>query len=1339
MPFRLVGSHLIAVLWVASVVCSAYARPVPLPASVAADNPAPPAGANSTPPPAAPDASPQAKKASDAANKLEAAVATSGSLIDSAAKYQQSISDITGPTSKPNQSVSDSLQNLQASATAIQQNNLIGALTAAKGTLASAESARKDACDSLGQASTNQPEVTDALAKCKKAQSDASDTSSKLDSAVADLQRTLGSIGPYMASQFDNLADKLKPFVDKYLVAAPGGTSPSGKPDVAVVLQVLPKGLPALKQVLESETEYKLAWNNMKAVVQAAISSSAASKPQTGSSGGATPSDAGGGAAKSPQDADAELQKLQGTVDNIEKGLADWFAIISAKLQGDAQALNGKIAGVETDPAKNSADALGDVRDKTETLATVQSVVDAWPPLVGFLVDGQPSGFSLSTTKKNYEDLQKWTNELRASISRVHDALAGDFKDFVTDQVTLYYFTDVNRLMYALNERFQTLGGVSDAQAKAAEQRTILTKAELDLADAQATVNRYQKEAQDLEEQQRQVQLKLQDLSLNPNPSISSKSYQDQTQKQSEDLQNQSDSLATKLSAARQSLSDAQTAVSRERRTMLLAAQAESDAFALARDNAPFMVAFADASSPDPAKRVTLYAFNDSKTIFMRGKPDDVKEVKIIIDKFDQPAPQARLTLWTFELNAEANQKANKGAAERLNRSMEIVDEELGDTRALENTVLTLFRYLINTKVKEAAEKQSDPTCQVGCTKADNEKFKRLAFYDPAVLYELHFDRERVATGVTADDLDALRTAIPDPAGTTTLGEAIFTLSLAPTETRRAIRRSFESSIKASLRALPLSPKLDKCAWLAEAEGCPDSVVRPQTESIAAEQYLLPLTWHALGVWEQDSSPGFTSAQVEITNALRTYSSEDLKEHKRLRDLNRLNGMEAKLSGWYDELSKLDDVDTQLQKEMIDLKGKGVSRLPLKDKKRLNSLQSLPKPTAAEKAEREQLEQDAAKLLSPSEQATYQKDSVKALEVQARRNTISKDSVPLLNQLQAMGVDVGDLVSRAQAASSPAERNAAVDEGISVVKAAFDALNLKQASTPQGQARQAAADEMLKEMIIAVEDDLSRLFIQPMVRGLRKRLISETGVNVGILQRESLLATNRGKARVDPRASAQLAVGEEEDILSGVQQLAQLYGAIQSGGALAAFGALQKQPREPQPEIYALTTGSRFEVTPIFDPSGQALRFKFDYVGTSHVQDPNGTTNPQLPQIERHTVNTEVQLTNLETREISRFESNARLGLPVRYWGGVPILKDIPYVRPWVPLVGWFVRKAGTNAAAQQSVIFGQTTIYPTIKAIVDLMQGPETESDTAAAAKPAAPMPQTTPQPGSPAPKGDN
>jgi hypothetical protein len=132
-------------------------------------------------------------------------------------------------------------------------------------------------------------------------------------------------------------------------------------------------------------------------------------------------------------------------------------------------------------------------------------------------------------------------------------------------------------------------------------------------------------------------------------------------------------------------------------------------------------------------------------------------------------------------------------------------------------------------------------------------------------------------------------------------------------------------------------------------------------------------------------------------------------------------------------------------------------------------------------------------------------------------------------------------------------------------------------------------------------------------------------------------------------------------------------------------------------------------VTPIFDPSGQALRFKFDFVGITRIQEPNGSTSRQLPRIERHTVNTEVQLSNLEMREVSRFDSNARVGRPTEYSGGLPIIRDIPKVRPYLPLLGWFVRRGGKAAVVQQSLIFGQTTMYPTIGDIMELLTPPLT------------------------------
>jgi hypothetical protein len=243
---------------------------------------------------------------------------------------------------------------------------------------------------------------------------------------------------------------------------------------------------------------------------------------------------------------------------------------------------------------------------------------------------------------------------------------------------------------------------------------------------------------------------------------------------------------------------------------------------------------------------------------------------------------------------------------------------------------------------------------------------------------------------------------------------------------------------------------------------------------------------------------------------------------------------------------------------------------------------------------------------------------------------------------------------------------------------------------------------MLKRITGRLEDDLDQQYIQPMLKDLRKELVNR-GLTVGIVQRTSVLATNRLKARVDPKGMYDLSVAEQQDLLASIGQLASIYTAAQTGGPLAAFGALNALPQKQEQHIYGVTTGNKFEVTPIFDPSGQALRFKFDYVSNSLVQNPKGTVDPSMPSL-RHTINTEVQLSNLEIREISRYESNAKLGIPTRYWGGIPILTDIPGLKP-IPLIGWFVRRGGSNAEVQQSVIFGQTTIYPTIGSIVDLLQ----------------------------------
>ena len=251
--------------------------------------------------------------------------------------------------------------------------------------------------------------------------------------------------------------------------------------------------------------------------------------------------------------------------------------------------------------------------------------------------------------------------------------------------------------------------------------------------------------------------------------------------------------------------------------------------------------------------------------------------------------------------------------------------------------------------------------------------------------------------------------------------------------------------------------------------------------------------------------------------------------------------------------------------------------------------------------------------------------------------------------------------------------------------------------------QEATVNEFLKKLVFSTEDAVQGDIIDPMYRDLAKQLRKQDGLSVGILEKTSVLASNRLIARVDPRATASIPLGQEQDILGALLQLGQIVGDVQTGNILTALSAQkdrdERKPRKAE-EIYGLTTGSRFQVRPILDPTGQALRFRLDYVSDNVVRDPDSASNPNLNRIERHTVNTEVQLSNYEIREISRFHMNAKLGLPEKRFGGIPILNEIPGIQE-IPLIGWFSRQWGEAPEVQSSLVFGQTNIYPTIDFIL--------------------------------------
>ena len=948
------------------------------------------------------------------------------------------------------------------------------------------------------------------------------------------------------------------------------------------------------------------------------------------------------------------------------------------------------------------------VSGATTMTAQLQNVVDAWPGLL-VQIEGV-KGANVEEAKTNMAALKTATLNYRANFSAIQDWLAGDMTNFKADQVTLYYFGDVKRLMMTLNDQTQEVGGAGELRERAVEARRKLTEAELSAAEAEGLVSTLQGQVIELQEKQRQTRATFnlsEDFAKRSLRSLSrltekkteaqgdfttaessynadkdnaakklayekAKEKNDQLKEQvttekerDEDAQaiaardkeayeaakDEQSGLPAKTAEARAQLQLAQTNVKRLRTNAFLAVQDELEAFAKARDNAPFLYAPSYGLSTDVARRVRMYAYTDSKTIFLRGTDSDLDEVRNIIAKFDRPAPQARLSLWTLELNSDASKKGYG----KFNRALQTIEDNLSDTRAQLAVAQSLLRDCVNHKVNEAARDNSNP--YKSYESVGKPEIARYYFYHPEVLTRLGLSVRKQ----NLQELAFVKSHLPDPAATTTLGETLMIFGLARRVYQEEILRDFTERLQQEVMLGKLEPE-------------------PNYASGRERRYLYPRDgqWFtslraALGLANGGPYPpanALSPLQLEIVRALERVTYE--QSSKML--IETIKNLESNVM----EQTKLD----------IELDELNLKRNEYREK-RLFSEEKL-------------LAQRAESL------------GVRWSSLRNESNKLFDEALPNLNWLAVeAGIDIIDSVLQADYFRSASERDGqqANKDSLAAVKEFFGRLRprveqLKNLSSPTiTNARVAAADEMLKRLIIATEDDLDRQFVQPMLNSLRADLVKD-GIGVGILQRTTMLATNRLVARVDPSATAQLEVGNTTDVLDASAQLAQIYLAAQTAGATGLLGALNKQPKEKKPEFYGITSGAKFEVTPIIDPSGQALRFKFDYSLQNQVREPDGTLNPQLPRVRRHTVNTEVQLSNLEIRNISQFDTNYKLGLPKKYSGGIPILNDIPGIKE-IPLIGWFKRQGRQNAEIQQTVILAQTTIYPTIGDITGLLAAP--------------------------------
>ncbi len=1047
-----------------------------------------------------------------------------------------------------------------------------------------------------------------------------------LNGLTADLNNALSSVYPAVIALATKADQRLTPF--EQTVADPAQLFDSFRTKFAEI--------PA---TIQFDLDLKQSWKDLSAQLAKVAGNHATEGPKV----------------------DQAVSTLDRSVVAVVGKLNSHLQVLSKGAQDQKAALEADMAVFKIKPAAHENQAIQSIQvgqTVVDELSKINQIVDAFSATAK---SGAVTGFSESDTQKAQAELVNNIDNLRSQATTYHDLLAGDASLWVTEKIRLYYFTDIPRLVQTLNPLAKLKGGNAAARDAQQNRLTELRAAEDAQSAANGAVLSLKKKVSSIRQELQAANDELfakrliaqetsrRDAELNRRPTGSvseeeKKRSEEKKKKAEEDrveaqaradkLNDDKNGLAAQLKEAEAQLEIAQAVFERASSATIRAAQVESAAFADARDGAPYWSGEASATNTDPARRVQIIAANGENAIWVRGRREDVVKVQDIVATLDEPAPQARMTLWKIELNSDATEKG----AEKFNKALGIVEDELARTRAKIADTLSALLGAVSEQAERAAYSDSghqfirrdcnekllyantfpastpSPAPLLlnrGINPVDtditgrNQRLKRYALYSEEVRNELGI---RFIDELGFDNPKQF--GLKDPGSATTLNEALIILLLTNRDNRDAILKQFLTDARAKLG------KKDK-------EG------------------------HDYDFTRLYSMLGFNTTSIAAPNTQTTRQQQELIYAMRGPLLRHLVSRIARLQDRVDQFRKLDD--------------------------RINR----PAPTGWTLN---------TPPVSDGDKALYQ---------------CLKEKLPLIfdtihDEFPISPVEVME------------GRVKLIDPGPGTIglQPMYDGRPYglpKVYNLRPSPARVAAADGMLDVYTKAFEDDIDREFVQPMLVNLRKRL-KQSGIGFGVIQRTSMLATNRLVARVDPRATAELSVGEETNLLQGLQSIAQITLAAQTGNVLGGLGQLKASASNEKDaaEIYGITSGSAFQVTPIFDPTGQALRFKFDFVDTTLVREPRGTTNPRLPRVERHTVNTEVQLANLEIREVSRFESDSKIGLPTKYWGGLPLLKDIPGVRP-IPLIGWFVRRGGSNAIAQRSLIFAQTTMSPTIGDILDL------------------------------------
>jgi hypothetical protein len=282
-----------------------------------------------------------------------------------------------------------------------------------------------------------------------------------------------------------------------------------------------------------------------------------------------------------------------------------------------------------------------------------------------------------------------------------------------------------------------------------------------------------------------------------------------------------------------------------------------------------------------------------------------------------------------------------------------------------------------------------------------------------------------------------------------------------------------------------------------------------------------------------------------------------------------------------------------------------------------------------------------------------------------------------------------------------------------------------------------AIDNFLKRMTFAMEDDFQVQFYDPSLACIRAAARGKR-VTLSQVERTTVLGNNRELLKVLPQATMEFDLPHRQlrvtEAMQGAKALVDDYGALLNdptflaafqmmGGNVQAesirkvtpgltteenhtsFQALPNggspnqlgaslQSLVPDPAIYQFETGTGFEVRPVIQPDGDSLVYDLNYMYTTELREPVRADEKHLGRIKRHFLNTQVQTSSFELREVGRYQVALKAARTAR---GVPMLEN-------VPVIGAAFRPAPSEESSiQQNILLAKSVVYPTLYDLMGL------------------------------------